>query len=50
MVKIISVKNDDNIYVINKENFDINKPIIILTKEKVNWLPSENEKEFHITL
>ena len=45
------VKNDDNIHVINKKNFDINKPIIISSqRKKVNWLPSENEKEFHITL
>jgi len=45
------VKNDDNIHAINKENFDINKPIIISSKRKeVNWLPSGNEKKFHITL
>ena len=28
------VKNDDNIHVINKENFDINKPIIISSQRK----------------
>ena len=45
------VKNDHNIHAINKENFDINQPIIISSKRKeVNWLPSGNEKEFHITL
>jgi len=45
------VKNDNDIHAINKENFDINKPIIISSKRKeVNWLPSGNEKEFYINL
>ena len=45
------VKNDANIYTINKENLDRDKPILVSsTKKNNNWLPSGNEKQFHITL
>ena len=49
--KYFLVKNKVNKFGINKENFDPNKNIIISSKEqKNNWLPSGNEKQFHITL
>ena len=45
------VKNDANIYTINKENLTKDKPIMVSsTKKDINWLPSENETKFHITL
>tara|TARA_B100000902_G_C27247255_1_gene883276 strand:- start:574 stop:1137 length:564 start_codon:yes stop_codon:yes gene_type:complete len=45
------VKNKENIFGINKENFDPKHNIIISSKEQLNnWLPSGNEKQFHITL
>ena len=45
------VKNDANIYTINKENLTKDKPIMVSsTKKDINWLPSGNETEFHITL
>ena len=45
------VKNKVNKFGINKENFDPNNNIIISsTEQKNNWLPSGNEKQFHITL
>lgn len=45
------VKNESNIYTINKENFNINNPIIISSKQKdINWLSSGDQKQFHITL
>jgi len=45
------VKNETNTYTINKENLDRDKPILVSsTKKNNNWLPSGNEKQFHITL
>ena len=45
------VKNDANIYTINKENLTKDKPIMVSsTKKDINWLPSGNETKFHITL
>ena len=45
------VKNDANIYSINKENLTKDKPIMVSsTKKDINWLPSGNETKFHITL
>jgi len=45
------VKNETNTYTINKENIDRDKPILVSsTKKNNNWLPSGNEKQFHITL
>jgi hypothetical protein len=45
------VNNEANTYTINKENLDRDKPILISsTKKNNNWLPSGNEKQFHITL
>ena len=45
------VNNETNTYTINKENLDRDKPILISsTKKNNNWLPSGNEKQFHITL
>ena len=45
------VNNEENTYTINKENLDRDKPILISsTKKNNNWLPSGNEKQFHITL
>tara|TARA_B100001250_G_C19616964_1_gene707591 strand:+ start:308 stop:871 length:564 start_codon:yes stop_codon:yes gene_type:complete len=45
------VKNMVNKFGINKENFDPKYNIIISSKQQLkNWLPSENEKQFHITL
>jgi hypothetical protein len=45
------VKNDANIYTINKENLTKDKPIIVSSSKKdINWLPSGNETKFHITL
>ena len=45
------VKKIGYIYTINKENLDRDKSILISsTKKNNNWLPSGNEKQFHITL
>lgn len=45
------VNNKTDVYNINKENFEKNHPITISsTKKNSNWLPSGNEKQFHITL
>ena len=45
------VKNDANIYTINKENLTKDKPILVSSSKKdINWLPSGNETKFHITL
>jgi hypothetical protein len=45
------VKNVANIYTINKENLNIDKPIIVSSSKKdINWLPSGTETKFHITL
>ena len=45
------VKNDTNIYTINKKNLVRDKPIIVSSSKKdINWLPSGNETKFHITL
>lgn len=45
------VKNESNIFSINKENFENNYPITISSyKKDINWLPSGNENKFHITL
>jgi len=45
------VKNDANIYTINKENLTKDKPILLSSSKKdINWLPSGNETKFHITL
>ena len=45
------VNNETNTYTINKENLDRDKPILVSsTKKNNNWLPSGNEKQFHITL
>ena len=45
------VKNDANIYTINKENLTKDKPIMVSsTKKDINWLPSGSETKFHITL
>ena len=45
------VKNDANIYTINKENLTKDKPIQLSSSKKdINWLPSGNETKFHITL
>ena len=45
------VNNEAKTYTINKENLDRDKPILISsTKKNNNWLPSGNEKQFHITL
>ena len=45
------VNNETNTYTINKENLDRDKPILVSSKKKNNnWLPSGNEKQFHITL
>jgi hypothetical protein len=45
------VKNDTNIYTINKENLTKDKPILVSSSKKdINWLPSGNETKFHITL
>ena len=45
------VKNKVNKFGINKENFNPKHNIIISsTEQKNNWLPSGNEKQFHITL
>ena len=45
------VKNDANIYTINKENLTKDKSILVSSSKKdINWLPSGNETKFHITL
>tara|TARA_B100001059_G_scaffold40701_1_gene32773 strand:- start:450 stop:1037 length:588 start_codon:yes stop_codon:yes gene_type:complete len=45
------VNNETNTYTINKENLYRDKPILVSsTKKNNNWLPSGNEKQFHITL
>tara|TARA_B110000503_G_scaffold45225_1_gene73905 strand:+ start:88261 stop:88836 length:576 start_codon:yes stop_codon:yes gene_type:complete len=45
------VKNKINKFSINKENFEESHSIMISSsKKKINWLPSANEKQFHITL
>ena len=45
------IKNKENIFGINKENFDSKYNIIISSKEKKkNWLPSGNEEQFNINL